>query len=227
MVAARIPLCSESAMTRSTNFSLWVAESPFATLLLAGADLDEAALDAGAGFVSVAAETLGRATEFEDAAGESAVAREEPDVAAGAPGAELPLVFAARPAACLHRSDSESLCSLRQATIRPPPGCTPGHSFCASSAPAQIAPMCQRRRRAATSKSSYQPSPKVGSEVPIKNRFQRMPNLAKRGFPLAFAVGSVYAQLPAGAGLLGTLLSERLRGSPMAISRLLPGLFEC
>jgi hypothetical protein len=67
----------------------------------------------------------------------------------------------------------------------------------------------------------------VGLEVPIKNRFQRMPNLAEQGFPLAFAVGSVYAQLPAVAGLLGTLLSERLRGSPMAISRLLPGLFEC
>ena len=51
-------------------------------------------------------------------------------------GAELLLGFAASAAACLHRSDSESLCSLRQATIRPPPGCTPAHSFCASCAQA-------------------------------------------------------------------------------------------
>jgi hypothetical protein len=39
-------------------------------------------------------------------------------------GAELLLPFAVSPAACLHRSDSESLCSLRQAMIRPPPGRT-------------------------------------------------------------------------------------------------------
>ena len=51
-------------------------------------------------------------------------------------GAELLLGFAARPAACLHRSDSESLCSLRQPTIRPPPGCTSAHRFYASSAQA-------------------------------------------------------------------------------------------
>ena len=38
-----------------------------------------------------------------------------------------------RPAAFLQLSDSASLCSLRQATTRPPPGCTPAHSLCASS----------------------------------------------------------------------------------------------
>src|ERR1700740_1414372 len=52
------------------------------------------------------------------------------------PGAELLLGVGGRPAACLHLSDSESLCSLRQATIRPPPGCTVAQNFCASSAQA-------------------------------------------------------------------------------------------
>src|SRR5580693_7479688 len=107
MVAARIPPCSVSVMTRSTNFSPGVA--------------------AGAGLASeAAAETLGPATERDDVAGELAVAPEEPDVATGALaaapetlvpeagdtlealGAELLLGFAASAAACLHRSDSES-----------------------------------------------------------------------------------------------------------------------
>src|ERR1035438_643485 len=41
------------------------------------------------------------------------------------------------PAALLHPSDRASLCCAKQARIRPPPGCTPAHSFCAS--PAQAA----------------------------------------------------------------------------------------
>lgn len=44
--------------------------------------------------------------------------------------------FAASPAAFLQRSERESLCSFRQVRIRPPPGCTPAQSFCASSAQA-------------------------------------------------------------------------------------------
>jgi hypothetical protein len=111
-----------------------------------------AALGAGAGLAwEAAAETLGPAKERDDVAGGLAAAPEEPDAATGALagasetlvpeagdtlGAEILLGFAASAAACLHRSDSESLCSLRQATIRPPPGCTPAHSFCASSAQA-------------------------------------------------------------------------------------------
>src|ERR1700687_2112703 len=115
MVAARIAPCSVSVMTRSTNFSPAVGG---------------AALGAGAGFArEAAAESLGPATERDDLAGELAAAPEEPDVATGALapapetlvpeagdtlealGAELLLGFAACAAACLHRSDSESLCS--------------------------------------------------------------------------------------------------------------------
>src|SRR5471032_3057315 len=110
MVAARIPPCSVSVMTRSTNFSVPLAGAPLAV---------EALGTARAGFAGAAAAgTLGPATERDDGA------------------VELEALVAARPAACLHRSDSESLCSLRQATIRPPPGCTPAHSFCASCAQA-------------------------------------------------------------------------------------------
>ena len=113
-------------MTRSTNFSLPAAG---------------AALGAGAGLGwEAAAETLGPATERGGVAGELAAAPGTLTPEAGdtpeALGAELLPGFVASPAACLHRSDSESLCSLRQATIRPPPGCTPAHSFCASSAQA-------------------------------------------------------------------------------------------
>src|SRR5450755_829267 len=116
MVAARIPPCSVSVMTRSANFSV----------PLAGAPLVVEALGAGVGLAGTAAAgTLGPETERDDGAGELA-----------ALGAELLLGFAGSPAACLHRSDSASLCSLRQAPIRPPPGCTPAHSFCASSAQA-------------------------------------------------------------------------------------------
>src|SRR5450755_856185 len=126
MVAARIPPCSVSAMTRSTNFSPAVAG---------------AALGAGAGLaLEPAAETLAPATERDDVVGALAAAPETslPEVgdALEALGAVLVVGFAGSPAACLHRSDRESLCSLRQATIRPPPGCTPAHSFCASSAQA-------------------------------------------------------------------------------------------
>src|ERR1700690_603847 len=116
MVAARIPLCSVSAMTRSANFSVPLAEAPLAAK----------ALSAGSGLAGgAAAGMLGPATERDDGTGELAAL-----VAASLLG------FEARPAACLHRSDSASLCSLRQATIRPPPGCTPAHSVCASSAQA-------------------------------------------------------------------------------------------
>ena len=110
-------------MTRSTNFSPAAAE---------GGALAGAALVAGA-----ADEMPGAGTEPDDEAGELAAALAPADGnPPAAPGAELLPGFAARPAACLHRSDSESLCSLRQATIRPPPGCTPAHSLCASSAQA-------------------------------------------------------------------------------------------
>src|SRR5262249_20159613 len=72
-----------------------------------------------------------------DVAGALAVAL-EPLLPAGcfplAPTQPEPLPeLAASPAACLHRSDKASWCSLRQATIRPPPGCTPAQSFFASS----------------------------------------------------------------------------------------------
>src|SRR6266704_1432954 len=117
MVAARIPPCSISVMTRSANFSVPLAGAVLAELAFAGDALDAGADLAGA----AAAGTLGVAAERDDGAGELA-----------ALGAELLLGFAARPAACLHPSDSESLCCLRQATIRPPPGCTPAHNFCAS-----------------------------------------------------------------------------------------------
>src|ERR1019366_9726980 len=122
MVAARIPSCSVSVMTRSTNFSPAAAEAAAGAALVAGA----------------AGEMLGPGTEPDDEAGEPAAplppAEGNP---MAAPGAELLPGFAGSPAACLQRSDSESLCSLRQATMRPPPGCTPAHSFCAS--PAQAA----------------------------------------------------------------------------------------
>src|SRR6478672_13775127 len=114
MVAARMPSCSVSAMTRATNFSLAAAEE----------------IVAGVVWVAVAAgEMPGRGTEPDDVAGETAASDGDPVAALGAgllPG------FAASPAACLHRSDSESLCSLRQVTILPPPGCTPSHNFRAS-----------------------------------------------------------------------------------------------
>jgi hypothetical protein len=97
-------------MTRTTNFS------PAAEAAVAGA-----VLVAGA-----AGEMLGPVTEPDEAAGELVAADGNPLAALGA---ALLLGFAARPEACLHRSDSEFLCSLRQATIRPPPGCTPAHSF--------------------------------------------------------------------------------------------------
>ena len=122
MVAARIPSCSVSVMTRSTNFSLVAAEGAVAgAVLVAGAT----------------GETLGRGTEPDDAAGELAAALAPADGdSLEALGAELLPEFVARPAACLHRSDRESLCSLRQVTILPPPGWTPAHSFRASSAQA-------------------------------------------------------------------------------------------
>src|SRR5450631_3263666 len=114
MVTARIPSCSVSVATRSTNFSPGPAEVPAA-----------------------AGETPLPETAPDDAARELAAALA---LAGGNPpavlGAKLLLGFAVIPAACLHRSDSESLCSLRQATIRPPPDCTPAHSFCSSSAQA-------------------------------------------------------------------------------------------
>src|SRR5882672_3710719 len=103
MVAARMPPCSVSVMTRSPNFSVPLAPE---------------ALGAGTGFAGAAAGgTLGPAMERDDGAGELP-----------ALGAELLLGFAATPAACLHRSDNASACSLRQATMRPPPGCTPAHN---------------------------------------------------------------------------------------------------
>ena len=100
----------------------------------------------------VAAEELGLAAEawddltgavvaaleaWDDEAGGEVAAASEPLVAGAgnaleALGAEPLLGFAACAAACLHPSDSASLCSLRQATIRPPPCCTPAHSLCAS-----------------------------------------------------------------------------------------------
>src|SRR5450432_3911474 len=103
-------------MTNSLNFSLPVAGVAFADMALGpGTGL---AWDAGAAMLGAAAAALG--------------------AAAAALGAGLLLLgFVGRPAACLHPSDRASLCSLRQATIRPPPGCTPAHSFCAS--PAQAA----------------------------------------------------------------------------------------
>src|SRR5580704_9781518 len=112
-------------MTRSTNFSPAVVEAAAAE---AGATCR--GLAAGAGV-----ELLGQGTEPDDAVGELALPPAEVNPAA-APSAELLPGVAGRPAACLHRSDSESLWSLRQATMRPPPGCTPAHSFFASSAQA-------------------------------------------------------------------------------------------
>src|ERR1700739_1680798 len=114
MVTAFMPPCWASTSVR------WTKRSPAtvtgsAAALDAGADL---ALESGA---------------------ETRVPAAEPGGGAGEPselGAELLLGFTVSPAACLHRSDSESLCPLRQATIRPPPGCTPAHSFFASSAQA-------------------------------------------------------------------------------------------
>ena len=122
MVAARIPSCSVSVMTRSTNFSLVAAEGAVAgAVLVAGAT----------------GETLGLGTEPDDVAGELAAALAPADGdSLEALGAELLPEFVARPAACLHRSDRESLCSLRQVTILPPPGWTPAHSFRALSAQA-------------------------------------------------------------------------------------------
>src|SRR5579862_5948772 len=78
-----------------------------------------AALDEGAGLA------LDSAVETRDpAAVPGGVAGEPADA-----GAELLFALAGRPAACLQPSDNESLWSLRQATIRPPPGCTVPHSF--------------------------------------------------------------------------------------------------
>src|SRR6478752_3305460 len=83
MVAARMPSCSVSAMTRATNFSLAAAEE----------------IVAGVVWVAVAAgEMPGRGTEPDDVAGETAAADGDPLAALGAgllPG------FAASPAACL------------------------------------------------------------------------------------------------------------------------------
>jgi hypothetical protein len=118
MVAARMPLCSVSVITRSTNFSLAVAEKLFGVAVLAfeGAAVELAAVPADP-----------------DVAGVPATAPEPSLLEAGDAleplGAEVLLGFAASPAACLHRSDNESWCALRQATTRPPPGCTPAHSF--------------------------------------------------------------------------------------------------
>jgi hypothetical protein len=143
MVATRIPLWSVSVIMRSVNFS-----PASVGMVLAVAGLAEAA---GAG-------TFVPAVERDDIAGEPAVAPEEPAFAAGAlaalPAAPAPadgntsaalgaalFGFTGRPAACLHRSDSASLWSLRQAAIRPPPAGTPTHSLCTSSAQAaRIAP---------------------------------------------------------------------------------------
>jgi hypothetical protein len=86
------------------NFSPAVVKAAFAGVTVAGMTLG-----AVAGLAwEAGAETLGSATERDGAAGELAV-----------PGTELLLGFVGTPAACLHPSDSESLCSLRQATIRP------------------------------------------------------------------------------------------------------------
>src|SRR5579863_1307408 len=108
MVAARIPWCSVSVITRSTNLSPPIVETAPATVVLS----------AGASCV-----VLGFATGADDT-----------DGALAALGAATLPVLAVIPAAFLHRSESESLCSLRQATMRPPPGCTPAQSFCASPA---------------------------------------------------------------------------------------------
>src|SRR6267154_2647929 len=113
MSTAFMPPCCASTTVRFTQRSLNTTGSG-------------SAFDVAAGLVwESAAGTLGAAADPDGFAGESA-----------ALGAELPLGFAGRPAACLHRSDNESLCSFRQATIRPPPGCTVAQNFCASSAQA-------------------------------------------------------------------------------------------
>src|SRR5580704_17414033 len=115
MVAARIPSCSVSVMTRSTNLSPATTEAEVA----------------GAALVARATgEEPGPGTEPDDEVGEPTGASAPTDGnPSAAPGAELLPGFTAMPAACLHRSDSASWCSLRQATMRPPPGCTPAHSF--------------------------------------------------------------------------------------------------
>src|SRR5258707_1991928 len=135
MVTAVMPPCWVSTTAR------WTKRSPRMTSgvpLGAGAGL---ALEAGAvpaawdNFVAGVTAAAGALGDGAAAAGPSeAGVSEADDALGGALDAELLLGFAASPAACLHRSDSESLCSLRQATIRPPPGCTPAHSFCTSDA---------------------------------------------------------------------------------------------
>jgi hypothetical protein len=83
-------------------------------------------------FAAGVAAALGALGDVVGAGGASEAGVSEAGDALEALGAELLLGLAANPAAFLHRSDSESLCSLRQATIRPPPCCTPAHSLCAS-----------------------------------------------------------------------------------------------
>ncbi len=80
------------------------------------------------------------------------------------------------PAALLHPSDRASLCCARQARIRPPPGCTPAHSFCAS--PAQAATsVCADADCAAVAAQITSNSVKLlitnpRFTMPIKNRVQ-------------------------------------------------------
>src|SRR5580700_2187216 len=107
MVTAFMPPCWASTSVRLTKRSPATVTGSDAALE-AGADL---ALESGAETCVPAAEPGGEA--------------EGP----AEPGAELLFGLGGRPAACLQRSDSESLWSLRQATTRPPPGCTVPHSF--------------------------------------------------------------------------------------------------
>src|SRR5262249_55929713 len=104
----------------------WVSTSVRLTQRSSRTTGSGSALDAEAGLAcKSAAGALGGAAEPDGLTG-----------ALAALGAGVLLGFAASPAACLHRSDSESLCSLRHATILPPPGCTVAQNFCASSAQA-------------------------------------------------------------------------------------------
>src|ERR1700720_1353297 len=107
MVTAFMPPCWASTSMRLTKRSP-ATVTGFDAALDTGADL---ALESG---------------------GETRVPAAEPGGLAGEPaepGAELPFGLGGRPAACLQRSDNEFLWSLRQATTRPPPGCTVPHSF--------------------------------------------------------------------------------------------------
>ena len=83
-------------------------------------DFAGALFDAGDGLAG-AAGVVGWSSEADDEAEE-----------VSSLDAELPLEPTGKPEAFLHPSDSSSLCSLRQATTRPPPGCTAAQNFLAS-----------------------------------------------------------------------------------------------